>query len=248
MEYFELIEKYINRELNEKEINEFKNMLSENKKLKNEFDLVNDVDEFLNNINEIKFRKELEKIIKKQAGKEKEVVKRVILTPLLKIAASIIIVFGLSFYLYNTFSISKGSRIFEKNYQAYEYSNASRSVNDTELHQKFQNALKAYNSQEYKTAGDLFQYVRAKNSEYLIAEMLLGICYIELDETKKAIKVFENITEKDDYLMKETANWYLGLCYLKSEDYNNAMVIFEQFISYDNFYNEKAQKILKKIK
>ena len=95
MEYFELINKYLDKKLNESGIENFKRSLSENQKLKQEFDLVVDVNKYLNTTDETEFRNELKQIIQKFSKSRVNLSRKINVSPMLKIAASIVMILAL---------------------------------------------------------------------------------------------------------------------------------------------------------
>lgn len=247
MKYYNLIEKFLDGKLNKKEINNFREMLVINEELKKALNLVTEVDQYLGDLDEANFRNELEKIIRKESRTNKIFFRKFLLSPLTKYAASIILLIAVAIFLNNYIIPDKSTRLYNKFYQPYEYSIVARSKENSDLNKEFINALKEYNSGNYKNAVHYFDQVLKKDSQYIIAGLLIAICYIEQEETTRAKTMLSEIISIDNYLLNETASWYLAMCFIKENDFSNAVIVLKELTSYNNYYQTNAQRLLNRI-
>lgn len=106
-------------------------------------------------------------------------------------------------------------------------------------------ALAAYNNQDYSRALDLLTSLPENINEYWQVQLLIGNVWLMLDQPKKAIPIFDNIS-KESELYKESAKWYLALAYLKNEDPANAQLVLKQ-IQEGEYNYSTANQLLKKL-
>ena len=246
MEYYDLLEKYMNGKLNKDEVAKFKKIIINNEEMKKEYYLMKDVDNFLSNYDDENFENKLKNIIREES-RPTIIYKKPQLGTIIKFAASIILLVSIASFVYYFVIQDKSTRMYNQFYQPYEYSAVTRTNDNTELNNEFKSALEEYNSRNYRQAIQYFEQVLKEDSQYFIASLLIAICHIEIEETSQARVILSEIVNKNNYLINETANWYLALCYVKENDFNNARLILEDLTSYKNYYQLNAQKLLNKI-
>ncbi len=155
------------------------------------------------------------------------------------IAASIAILIGVSWFGYNTFSNPNYNELFDTNYEPYP--NTVHLITRGEAHlSEEKKAFIAYESGHYKEAVSLFSTLD-QNLNYL--DLYMGISYLNIDDTEKAIELFRK-AETKDHEFKEAANWYLALAYLKNNDEQRAKTVLEKQILKYEFKKIEASELL----
>jgi len=106
-----------------------------------------------------------------------------------------------------------------------------------------------FKEQDYKKASLAFNdWIKTHPEKYNSTVFLyLGISYLEIDATDKAINIFSKVTNSES-LDASKAYWYLALTYLKTEHISKAKEVLKLIIknpSNSNF--SKAKELLKKI-
>ena len=242
------IEKYLKGEMSDMEKEKFETEIKANPELQKEVNLVKDVDVFLSDQEELKFREKINTIVANERLHYKK--RSIILNSNTFIrAASVLLIIGLAAYCFIIINQNKYEKLFEKYYTSYEYTEIYRSENNQDVeNSRLQQALILYNNNEYNKAIELFNIEIQSNNKNTIVNFLTAICYIELEEIDKAISQLERLTNEENTLFDETIKWYLSLCYIKIEDKDKADMVLNTLGSYDNFYSEKANQILKRIR
>jgi tetratricopeptide (TPR) repeat protein len=75
--------------------------------------------------------------------------------------------------------------------------------------------------------------------------LLIGVCYLQLNQVEKAILEFDNVNVNNEY--KQEANWYSALANLKLEETEKAKSILEAIVSNNSLYSQKAKQLLEKM-
>lgn len=236
----ELIEKYLEGRLTERERKKFDHFYNTDSEFKKEVDFEDYVARTLKDEDVIQFREKIADTIRKR---KRERYLGWINTKTTKYAASLII--ALAIAIASTFMLEKnpsGDDLFEKYYTS-EQVNISRSSNTNIVE-----AVKFYQSGQYDQAIDQFKNLLEKNNTNIAVRFYLGVSYMETQKYDKAIESLRYIISHQDNLYIENAEWYLGLCYMKNEEMDKAINQFTIIAeSEDNYYSEKAKKVLSKI-
>jgi TolA-binding protein len=256
MDFFKLIDPYIDGELTGSELSDFIKELERNPELLREVELHKDVNKFLyKKADEIKKRQELDEIhaefMKSRSEKEEKspsyFKKSRRLYYYTGAAALIIILIGLFFILqHNTYS---NEELFTAYYKPYEVSTTTRGIRiDTIVsHTLYNSAITEYEALKFPEAAKYFeQFVQTDSTNYK-AYFLLGISYIETDDIGGAIQSFQKIIKAGTSLYDDNARWYLGLCYLKTNETEKACEQFKYLININAFCSKQASEILVKI-
>ena len=75
-----------------------------------------------------------------------------------------------------------------------------------------------------------------------------GISYFEIEKYKEAGQSFQKVIEHDDNLYIEQAEWYIGFVYLMRDEKDKARKQFQKIADSQGYYQDEAEKILKRIK
>ena len=236
----ELIEKYLEGRLTEKERKKFDQLYKENKEFKEEVDFEEYVARTLQDEDIIQFREKIAETMKKR---KREYYYGWINKATMKYAAIVVTVFALGFGAINVFEKDYSNNDLFNKYYSSEQVNISRSSNANIVE-----AVRYYQSGQYVNAIDQFKDLLEKDASNIAVRFYLGVSYVETKNFNKAIESFRYIISDQDNLYIEHAEWYLGLCYLKNEEMDKAINQFTIIAeSEDNYYSKKAQNLLSKI-
>lgn len=236
----ELIDKYLEGRLTEKERKKFEKLYNENKEFREDVDFEDYVARALENEDIIHFRKRISDTMKKR---KREQYLGWINKATMKYAAILVTVVALGFGAFSVFEKNYSSDDLFNKYYSSEQVNISRSSNTNIVE-----AVRYYQSGQYDNAIDQFKDLLEKDASNIAVRFYLGVSYVETNNYDKAIKSFRHIISDQDNLYIEHAEWYLGLCYLKNEEMDKAINQFTIIAqSEDNYYNKKAQNLLSKI-
>ena len=227
-----IIEAYLNNELVAEQRGAFENRINQEPDLLEEIALHRQIREFVKE-NEIN---NLESQVKNWMLAEKEDVKtkKITLfssTNLLRIAASLTLILGLSWFYFN-------SKTSDNQYL-------------TEL--VGQNPGTLQGGDDRNTWTQLFQTKKYADvisllvkKEQMSSEEVyyLGLSYVAETNYSKAIAQFSKITLQDS-VYAEKANWALALIYLKQNNEILAKSLLEKIADSDSEFNEKAKELLK---
>lgn len=243
----EKIEKYIDGELGNEDLFNFKNLLSNNPDVKRDYKLILDINKSILEEDVMALRETLDYIY------NNSIVKRtssVFTTArfFYSVAASIalLITTGVLVQKLNNPN-TDNQAIYEKYYSPYEVSVAYRSGN-TEIDRLLFNAFERYEEKDYEQALELFEEVLKSRDEDMAANLYSGITYMEEEKYQKAKTSFNKIILNNDNMFIEQAKWYLALCYLKTEKNDDAQVILSKIIKEESYYKEMAAWVLKDLK
>jgi hypothetical protein len=160
-------------------------------------------------------------------------------------AAVMVIVGGLVVFQQNIFKPSP-SELYLSYYQTYPNIVAPnvRGENQENLKTK---AFLAYDSGDFQTAAQLFGELKTQTSEYY-AFFYEGISYLEINKPEKTIALFKNknFTNRDDQL-EVYRKWYLALAFLKTEKKEQSVEILKGLSITENPQKEQALKLLDKL-
>jgi tetratricopeptide (TPR) repeat protein len=244
MRYTELIDSYVNGEMDEASRKKFEAELKVNRDLALEYNLEKDLSKSLEQEDMIDFRAKCIEAQEEVNLAEKKLVKIVHITRKYWYAAASVLLVGLiigGMLLFNPGGYSP-EKLFRMYYSS-ETLGPSRSGNVDMVE-----ALRCFSKNDFQTAEKLFDEILANDPSNIAVKYYSGISNIEVKNYPKAIQMFDSIVYDGDNLYVDNAEWYLGLTYLAAQQVEQANVIFTK-IAADNEhdYNAKAKDILEKI-
>jgi len=240
----ELIESYIDGEMEQKEILEFEDLLSTDIDIKRDYNLSLEINNSILEEDVIVLRETMDYMYN-----EELVVKRTssVFTKrrFYYAAASAALLIAMGGLVQRIASPDLGTgEVFDKYYAPYEITVTHRSGN-TEVDRLLLNAFEKYEEQNYEQALVLFEEVLESRNNDMALNLYSGISYMEEEEYQKAKTSFNNIISDKDNLFIEQAKWYLGMCYLKTENTEKAEGVFKEIIKEESHYKDVAVKVLK---
>jgi hypothetical protein len=244
----EELESYINRELSNEKLESFEAELTSNQKLREEINLIKNVDLALNETDVMQLRSNLQSIASEIASNKQTErsfagrfkTKRIVLSA---VAASLILLLSLT----GITSRQSQNDIYQKFYTKYEATGIVRSANTT-ANQTLTEALQKFENQDYQAALNLFSEIIARDQNNMVGHFYAGVSLQETGKYPDAIKEYETVIVDKDNLFTEQAQWYIGLCYLQTNENKKAYQQFKKIAKNAGFYQQKAQEILNKIK
>ena len=247
-DYSDYIEKYLEGNMDSKELKWFRSEISSNPDLAREIHLNKEVSRALNEKEVIDLRERLENIHETISADSIPYERRFLRNKVLWASvASVAILITLSvmayFLMFRTYTNEK---LFSLYYEKYEGSSNVRSGN-TDPNDIFTQAIQMYNSKDYNKALILFEKVLAKDSLNMTANMSVGISNMEKESYDDAKRPFERIIDHNDNLYVEQAEWYLALCYLVTNNTTRAKDLFENINNNKSYNNKEAREILQKL-
>ena len=243
----EIIEKYIDGELEENEILNFETLLSTDPNIKRDYKLNLEINNSIIEDDVMALRETMDYIYNDEF-KVKRIPSIYANRRFYYAAASAALLVATGGLVQRLISPDLGnSEVFEKYYTPYEITVTHRSGN-TEVDRLLLNAFEKYEDKDYEQALVLFEEVLESRNNDLAVNLYSGISYIEEEKYQKAKTSFNRIISDNDNLFIEQARWYLGMCYLKTENKVKAEDIFKEIINEESYYKDIAIKVLKDLK
>jgi tetratricopeptide (TPR) repeat protein len=242
-----LISKYLDGEMDPIEATGFEESLEKDPELKAEVDLYREVDEAIADTEALELRSQLDEIheeltpqLEKMTRKSAKRVLRY------AVAASIAVIISLGTYSL-FFKKVNNNKLVTEFYKPYDVTLVNRSAN-TNITPLMREALYKYENKEYQEAIGLFKSILEINPDMTASYLYSGISHLELEEYRKAENSLKAVLRHNDNLYMEQADWYLGMVYLMNEEKEKARVQFHKIEQAEGYYQERASKILRKLK
>jgi len=226
--YTEIIDKYLNGELEGKELLEFREKLKTDKQLQQELKFEEELNMAISEEDVIDFRKEIIEVrqsMQKEDSGEGDVIKNSGIIPLYKknkqwylIAAAVIILIGFSFYfIFITDRSYTNERLFARYYAPYP-SDVSIRSDDITTDNPINLGFLEYEKLNFREAANYFNSALTKDSTNIPVRFYLGISCMETGSLLEAESSFKIVIKNKFNLFTEQAKWYLVLTYIKSGD------------------------------
>ncbi len=243
---YEIIEKYLAKELTSEELSNFNNELKNNSDFKKEVELYIEVNKSLTkkykNIDkENALKKTLHTISQKhfnlESLEDEKNNKKIPLKNYFLRISSIAAIFLIAFFL-----LKPQTNLYDKYAEHSALEIQVKGENDQTLLE----AAKYFNDEKYAKAIPFFENYLKENKNDIEIQMSLGIALLENNHAKKSITIFKQIYNQDN-VFKNKATWYLALANIK-DDKNIQAKEYLKLIPEDTFYSKKAKKLLKELK
>ncbi|GAA0712744.1 hypothetical protein GCM10009430_03500 [Aquimarina litoralis] len=239
-ELFEKIELYLSKELPVQEVISFEKEISMDSDLELEVEKHRELQRVLSDTDTLLFKEKIHKIrteIKEENSEENTTSYAVFW----KIAASIIIVFGVGSLLWNTLNTSDDfSDLYTAYYELYPVEDVIRGSSQLEKDV----IMKNYAEGDYQKVVSIL----SGNTSFRLTEqfrLYLGNSYLNLGKEQSALEQFQQIGDNSKY--SENASWYQALTYLKLKDAKKASILLKKIVDFDGVYKEKAKELLTKL-
>ncbi|WP_282086178.1 tetratricopeptide repeat protein [Aquimarina algiphila] len=237
-ELSEQIEAYIEGSLSGKALTDFKQTIKANPELEEEVKIQTELFNNLRNKKSLDFRKKLIEI-NKEINDEKASEKSNTFT-FWKIAASILILIGISSILWFTNTTSEN--LFAQYYTPYPIGDIKRG-DQTSIDDNFKKVVLNYKKKEYQKVIPFLESTIEKNPNDEQLKLCLGNSYLNTNQFKKAEALFLSFSAESKYY--SDAIWFLSLTYLKMEKEEQTISLLEKLSSSNNIHTENAGNLLK---
>ncbi len=239
-----LIDKKINQNLNDEELNLFEELL-QNRQFKQAFEERFQAVAMLRAIDRANLKHELLELEVEDHTKQRFLSSRVWF-----IAASVPLLafFGIFYFL--NFSGPDSDQIYLTYFRPYKTTLAVRSMDEANESQHwikdslFVKASILYSNKEYDRALPIFKQLSSKYATGMLY-LYLGNCQLNTGHYQEAIQAFNMVRQKDDSILVRVAEWYMGLTYLKSQDLQHADSVFATIEQKKGVYAKESSEILK---
>ncbi|MDP1815930.1 MAG: hypothetical protein Q8K92_15895 [Leadbetterella sp.] len=232
----DLINKYFEKSLTEKELDEFNQKLETDAEFKAEFEFQKSVQSAIRS----KERAEIKNLVaslekpKQQNGWWKYA------------AAAVVVIVGCWLVFQQFLSKPNPSELYLSYYQTYPNVIAPNVRGESQENLKTK-AFMAYDSGDYEMATQLFGELKTQISEDY-AVFYEGVSYLEVNRPKKTIALFENKKfTNSNAQFEDYRKWYLALAYLKTDKKEQAVEILKGLSITENPQKEQALKLLDEI-
>ena len=240
MKDLEKFEEYINGELEEGDLWEFKKSLEEDADLKKQFELYQAIRQVSTNSKKQLLMEELKDIHRAEQPKGKQrfhSFKRS-----WAVAASLIFLVAAGFGILSIRTQNSNQKLFETYFQTESAAFAVRSATNN-MEEPVLDGMQLYELHNYDAAIEMFE----KSPNNLMGKLYAGLSLMELGEYDDAISKFQYIVDHNDNLFIDQAAWYKSLCYLKTGDRDLAAKSFKSIAADNGVYKTKSLKILKEM-
>lgn len=161
------------------------------------------------------------------------------------VAASIMVLLGISSFWYFGQSNLSNEDLFATNFEPY------RNVVHPIVRGETSDDLKtkgfiAYETKNYKEALNSFDTLLNENDDATISFYKANIL-LQLNKTDEAISILSNNYNLPEKL-KAQQQWYLALAYIKTEANEKAKTVLKGLIANGNFKKTEAERLLKQLK
>jgi len=241
--WFELIEQYIDNELNAEGRKQVETLMATNYDFSQEYKLRLDVNNAIVERDVISLRKSLEDIYRNSKEDTGTTIRKLYQKKWQFAAASAAILILLGSILLTNQRIPKAENLFNNYYHAETSILITRSSN-IEIDNDVRTALQFYTNAEYQKAIDIL----VNNQENVISKFYLGLSLIETNKFEEAKASFQAVLDHNDNLFIEQAEWYKALCLLKLENNNEAIQLFSDIENSNSLFKDQASDILKSIR
>ena len=225
-ERYNLIERYIRKEMEPQELNQFREALSIDVSLQRELQLHAELHDAIQTDSDA-FRQLLKTAETDYFSSGKSEVKSRSLATRYLIAAAVtfLITAFIGFYYVN--KKQDTHEIFIAYFAPYEVPGTFRSENSIPLNQDAEKALTLYKDKKYNQAISSFAKVLEVQPNNTIYAFLRGVCYLATDRPEEAEADFKRVIADGNNLFVEQAKWYLCLSYIRQDDMEKACALLQ---------------------
>ncbi len=225
-QYIDRIEAYLKQQMTDEDRDAFEEALLENGALKKEYDAYNAAVKLL-------------ELTALEEAEDFELRPKPVKTLWWSVAAGflILLIAGVTGYANLNFN---NTILVSESYQTPVFSS---SVRGEGANDRYQDALKAFQDDEYNSVFRSLEGIEEEEATYLLAHT-----YLNQGETDQAIALFKAITARQDNTRQEGAEWFLALSYLQSGEDEQAEEWLKKIASTKGHANRsKAASLLQKV-
>lgn len=251
--HIEKIEAFINGQMPEDELANFKLALDKDEELQEQVDLHRDIQRVLLDKDSLELKKQLLDIADsfetKKAEEEQEIVEikepKQAKMPVsrylyLSIAATIVLFISLVFVLRNNARSEK--QLFQDYYAQYPATSTLRGESKAS---SLEEAMKLYDRGMYLQAIDAFQSEFAKDTSNHLILIYLGNCYLKTQKWNNASETLMQVPNNSRFVYD--AYWFTALSNLREKQYEPAKELLNKLVKANSIYKKKASELLEEL-
>lgn len=235
MKTSELIELYIDGELEGEELSDFQLKLENDDALRKQVELRREINESIVDDDVYYLRKRMSILIPRVVTRKRVYYKYSAIA-----AACIIAVLSTLYFQ----PFIQPEVVCNSFYSPYQTDLNTRSDDKVFLGVNF--AVKLYAEKEYEASYELLKNYSRDNFNNPVAKYYLALNAMELNRLEEAELYFVDLIESAEYGYVVHAKWYLSLIYLKQDDLVQARALLNELKDESGFYEERAKALLKK--
>ncbi|HUX57662.1 MAG TPA: hypothetical protein VMV77_11865 [Bacteroidales bacterium] len=142
---------------------------------------------------------------------------------------------------------SDPGKLYNSYYEPFNVISAVTRDAGSTMPDSYSSALENYKEGAYQAAATGFSNVVLSDAEVIPSRFFMGITEMALENYDEAINLLGSVANGSGEYRKE-AVWYLGLSYIIAGEKAKAAGCFDQLAQSPGFYNERAEKILRRLK
>jgi tetratricopeptide (TPR) repeat protein len=240
----ERIERYLNGKLSSQEKTAFENNLAQDADLKREVVLQQELTNTLKGEKIHQFRNVLQEVDadwKSEQGR----IRRLNIPRLSAIAAAVLVLI-IAYRFFLPSKQASATALLEEYYDTYPMLLTSRSSDENEVNEQLNQAISAYQNQDFESAATGFSEITEVTPDNLSYLFYQAVSLLESQKATEAIPVFQALLSQPKHSLNEQSQWYLALAHLQNEDFTAAKSTLEG-IEAGEFKYEEAQALLAKL-
>ncbi|MDP2385366.1 MAG: CDC27 family protein [Bacteroidota bacterium] len=140
------------------------------------------------------------------------------------------------------------SAAFENSEAYMAHKNDNKILDPYTLDMLLKDALRSFNKSKYKQSFVLFEELLNYNSNDVNALFYSGLCQFYSGQYSDAISKFSKVTQSENNVFNQEAEWYKALAYQKQGDKKEAIELLLKINKQKGFYADKAAQKLEEIK
>ena len=235
---YQLIHKFLSNQLGDNEKDEFR-VLLENDAFRKELELQA---QLIDALSEVEDQKVIELINggDQSSQKTKKPVRS--LFPLMMMAASVLLVFGLWFGFKDQFISQDIGLVLAEHSSAFPPDQLERG-GGSKMEERYKEAMVHYANQNYDLANNLFLDIKPQTDKILLFR---ANCLIELQKFKEASVLLSKLLDSSDYNTRYNAEWYHMIALLYQGDKQNGLKALDDIaIEKTHLFYLKAKELKK---
>ncbi len=253
MEAAQLIEKYLDGSLEEKERQQVEERAAKDSAFRNLIRLHREVDQSISDNELAAFRQTITEVetayfrSATPAENSLSVSHRQQWLSLLRIAAVVILIAGAGVTIGHLLTHkSVAEKLYTRYYAAYEVDGTLRSSSPSG--NLVAPAIADYSRGNYAEALETLNNVVKADAGNNLAWFFRGLACLGTGDTSEAIRSFSAISGTWDSPCVEHRDWYLALAYLRAGKIDEASRMFSAMVQYNGYYAKEAASILKRLR
>jgi tetratricopeptide (TPR) repeat protein len=242
MEKVKKIEEYLDGSMTTGEREKFEEATRKDAQLRDEVQFYREVNEAIMEQDVINFRHTIKGVIDQGESTPLRSPKNIFTLFRLPIAATIVLLLGLSIW---HIILKDPGKIYDQNYAPYQSDISTRSVKQS--NQKIDIAYLLYQEGDYEASYEILKNYLARNFDNPTARFYFGLNAIELNHPLIAIEELEKVANDETTPFSLHAKWYLALIHIELNQTEQAKHYLEELVVDKNMYSDRAEKIIRKL-